>query len=491
LYPNEALNERQPFVIEYHGGDKFTCFNLIENQEETDLIVGTSKGMIKFYKWTPKTNKFEDIKRDIKTNFHNLYRMAHINEYVMLLSSSGDAKFVNLYSSSHHILNVQWQKQDHPVGLHQGHCAHTHRPITLCVSADKVVQVNHEIKRKYPTTPLILLEYDEIYSNDFDDSKILSSAMSKDAEYLILGTARGIIIINRFEKKIVCRRNVSDQVMSLDVFRCPQDALFYLVSVFKDAGKMISFQGFDSKRNDMPNHKMHFLAGENLFDVRKNNEEWTLMAADIKNQIFTQTFNVDDEMEDLRLVTKFPYQIRRIIYDTDESIVVGCTNGSVYRVKLENLEYRRKLVQLAGEITYMEKFNRTIIVSCNACYQILGMGEDIIYGKATKAFAYKDNALLVVKKDCSIEFLDTKERRLFGERTIVDENTCVAQAYNNSLLAIATSKKNVYFWRVNEEIERLSSIKDQITGEISSIAISADNNVIAVGCFDGNIEVSV
>lgn len=488
LYPNEAFHERQPFVIEYNSGsDKFSCFNLIENQD-ADLIVGTIKGVIKFYKWIQKSNKFEDIKRDIKTNFKDLYRMAHINEYVMLLSSFGDAKFVNLYNSSHLALNAQWKKQANPVNLHQGKCIHSNRPITLCVSAEKVVQINHEINRSHPNLPLILLEYEEIYSNEFENSKILSSAMSKDGEYIILGTGRGIMIINRFDKKIVCRRNVSDQVTSLDVFRCSKQALFYLVSVFKDAGKLISFQGFDSTRDDLPNHKTHFLAGENLFDIRKNNDEWTLMAADIKNQIFTQTLN-DDEMEDLRLLDKFPFQIKRICYDTDESIVVGCTNGSVYRIMLENVDNKIKIAQLIGEVTYMEKFNDVIIVGCNSFYQILGVSEERINGKATKAFTYKDNKLLIVKKDCSIEFLDTKQRQLSGESTLVEESTCVAQTYNNSLLAIATSKKDVYFWRVNQEIEHLTSIKGQIVGEISSIAISADNNVIAVGLFDGNIEV--
>lgn len=487
LHPNEANNERQPFVIEYnHGNDKFTCFNLIE-ASNADLIVGTNKGVIKFYKWIPKSNKFEDIKTDIRTGFHDLYRMAHIDEYAMLLSKSGDAKFVNLINSANLALNVKWQKQENPVSLHQGTCTHTNRPISICVSADKVVQINHEIKRTYPALPLILLEYEEIFSNDIEDSKILSSAMTRDAEYLILGTCRGILIINRFDKKIVCRRNVSDQVMSLDVFRCSDEALFYLVSVFKDVGKMISFQGFNSNGDDLPNKKSQFLIGENLFDINKNNDEWTLMAADSKNQIFTQTINYDDEIEELTLVAKFPFQIRRICYDTDESIMLGCTNGSVYQIMLEKINSKpRKVAKLMGEITYMEKFNNAIIVSSNSCYQILGI-TNVIDGKATKAFAYNDNTLLVVKKDCSIEFLDTKEKRLFGERTLVEESTCVAAAFNNSLLAVATSKKAVYFWRASDEL--LSSIKNQITEEISSIAISADGNVIAVGCFNGNIEV--
>lgn len=486
LYPNEALNERPPFVIEYnHRSDKFTCFNLIEDQN-ADLIVGTSKGVIKFYKWISKLNKFEDIKTDIKTNFLDLYRMAHINEYAMLLSSSGDAKFVNLYNSSPQGLSKPWQRQENPVNLHQGKCSHTSRPITLCVSADKVVQIIHEEKQKYPQ--LINLEYDEIYSNDSEDSKILSSAMSKDAEFVILGTGSGIIIINRYQKKIICRRNVSDQVMSLDVFRCSEEALFYLVSVFKDAGKMISIQGFDSNRDDLPNHKMHFLAGEHLFDIKKNNDEWTLVATDIKNQIFTKTLSNDDDMEDLRPLFKFPYNIRRIFYETDKTIIVGCTTGSVYQVWLES-EVIIKLAQLTGEITYMENFNGAIIVSCNSSYQILGMGSEIISGKATKAFEYKDSTILVVKKDCSVEFFDTKERRLYGEKILVEQSTCVAQAFNNSLLAIATSKKEVYFWRVDKDNDQ-TSIKNQINGEITSLAISRDNNVIAVGCFNGNIEVS-
>jgi len=92
------------------------------------------------------------------------------------------------------------------------------------VSQHKVVQITYDLEAKYDQ--VIFLNYDDIFdvSDMMDDNKILSSAMSKDFEYLILGTSRGIIAIDRFDKRILFRRNVSDQVISLDVFRYPEDA---------------------------------------------------------------------------------------------------------------------------------------------------------------------------------------------------------------------------------------------------------------------------
>lgn len=485
LSTNEAMHERLPFVMDCQN-DKFTCFNVVEQHEASngDLIVGTMKGVIKFYKWIPKSNKFEIIPKEIRTEFVDLFRMAHINHYVMLLNSHGDVKFFNLVNTGALGTNVKLQKQESPVSLHQGICSQTKLPFALCVSAERVVQVMHQ--KNQPNSSLVFLDYEEIFAIDSDDNRIMSSAMSKDAEYLILGTSRGIMVIDRHEKKVVSRRNVSDQVLSLDVYRYPDEVLYILISVFKDAGQLISLHGFNGNREELSSHKTCFLVGENLFDVKKVDDDWSLVAVETKGSIHFRSC-ADNFLESER-VTKFPYQIKRICYGLNDTTIVGCTNGSVY--KINDMEKFDLKAQLTGEITYMEKFNDSIIVSCNSCYQLLGMGDKMIWGKATKAFAYKDDTLLVVKKDCNIEFLDTKEIRLYGVRELVIDSTCVAQAYHNSLLAIATSNKNVYLWKVDDDEKGdLTSIENQINGTVTSLAISADNTILAVGCFRGNIEV--
>lgn len=483
----EPMHERPPFIID-SPNDKFTCFNIIEQNKDDYLFVGTKNGVIKIYRWMSKSNKFEDQKRFINTKFENLYRMAFIDNYIMVLNTSGNVKFFDSIGSGELECNVKWPNLESPVNLHHGICVYdkTEYPVTLCVSAERVIQVIHEDIKSNK----VQINYEEIFTVESKDSRILSSAMSKDSEFLILGTTHGIIVLDRLEKKVVCRRNVSHEVLSLDIYKYPSKYPYLLISVFKDAGKLISFHKFNGNRNELTNHTTNFLVGGHLFDVKKTDEKWSLVAVENKGNIH---FRSDaDNFRESDQVINFPYQIKRICYnDNDDTAIVGCTNGSVYKVNDDNDYYEMK-PQLTGEITYMEKFNdNVIIVSGNLSYHLLGMDENLMFsGKATKAFAYKENTLLVVKKDCSVEFLNTQLFDVYDKRKIAIDSTCIAQAYQDSLLAIATSRNYVYFWKMDDENGGMSSIENQIDEEISSIAISADKSILAVGGFCGNITVN-
>lgn len=181
-----------------NGSDKITCFNVFEFQPDSaqsdiDLIVGTSQGYIKFYQW--KVNKFEENKQMmINTKFNKLFKMAQIlHEYVLLLNTDGEIRFIDLIVSSGLGTTTKWTPLESPINLHQGTCCHTRLPISLCVTRDKVVQVTHEAKRSFPNLPIVVVEFDDVFvaNDEYDDNKIISSTMSKEAEYLILGTSKG------------------------------------------------------------------------------------------------------------------------------------------------------------------------------------------------------------------------------------------------------------------------------------------------------------
>lgn len=472
--------------IEDRTTDKFSCFNVFESHLEIDLIVGTTSGIIKFYQW--KANKFTETQVPIITKFKDLFRMAHIlDQYLMLINKQGNVKFINLVNSGEMGTLQLWNSLESPVNLHQGVCFGTKRPVTVCVSEHKVVQVTHELKPMSKT--VINLTYDDIFvaSDDFDDNKILSSTMSKDAEYLILGTVKGIIVIDRFDKKVIFRRNVSDQVLSLDIYRYHDEAMYILSSVFKDAGHIISLYGFNGNRDElaMMSKEMTFLSGEDLFDVKKSEDEWQMVAVDSKRNIHFRSS--DDDFSFSHPKIAFEYQVKKICYHRDQ-VILGCMNGSVYSTNQYDVE--QHLETLQSEITYLECFDDAIIASCDSSFKIVGFYNEF-YGKVTKAFRYKADQLLLVKKNCAIEIINTETRQNLLNKLLVDaESVCCAQAYRDSLVVIATIHNIVHLWTVEEDPDvAVETKKIEVPWQVTSLAISADKNVLAIGFKNGCIKV--
>jgi WD40 repeat protein len=470
-----------------NAANKITCFNVFEiiedsAQPQTDLIVGTVQGIIKFYHW--KSSKFEEDKRQmIKTQFNGLFRMAHVyNDYVMLLNNVGEVRFVDLINSGTLGTNCMWNRLDSPINLHQGTCIHTKRPVTLCVSRKKVVQVTHQTQKR--CNQIIFLDVEDVFvaEDEFSENEILSSTMSKDAEYLILGTTRGIIVIDRFEKTVVCRRNVSDQVLSLDIYRYHDEALYILSSVFKDAGHVISLHGFDSNREEyaMMSNEMTLFVGEDLFDINKSLDEWKMVAIDYKSNIHFRTskkvFSVSVDKK------PFEYYIKKIVYNNDK-IIVGCTNGSVYLLDNYDLSRSKLLADLRSEITYLECFDGEIIASCNSVFKIIGNDREYI-GKVTKAFRYSETELILIRKDCAIQIIN------LSTGNISENQSCSAQAFCGSLLALSTEQNSVYIFRVERETNVLKDMKRiEAKSNVTALAISPDKNVLAVGYANGCIGV--
>lgn len=493
LNSNEPSADRNPSMIGSQR-DLFSCFTIIEhnsNNYNVDLIVGTISGTLKFFKWRTDLHKFEDNKSDLKINFKDLFRIAHINEYAMLINRSGDIKFIKLIDNSALGTSIPL-KLENPVTLHQGMCSLLDAPVTICVSTDKVIQITHEKERKYPNTNFIQIQCDDIFMarEEFDENKILSSAVSKDFLYIVLGTAKGIIVIDRIEKKVVSRRNVSEQVISLDIYRYPEEKMYLFISVFEDAGQIINLHSFTRAQEDemsMLKHETYYLVGDEIFDVKKADDEWKLVAVDNKN--FIQYLSSSDDFT-MAERAEFKFQVRKICFLNDEEVLVGCTNGEVHLI--DGDREHKCVAELTGEITYLENFDGVVVISTNCFYGILDMPERA--GKVTKAYRYDNDTLLIIKKDCSIEFVDMLTKEVVAHRRLLREDTtCITQAYCNSLLAISTIKNNnIFIWNIDSVTGeyRMRSIQNQLTQSVTSISISPDKNILAVGCHDGAIEVS-
>lgn len=507
LVRSNSINENLMQRIDSGNQEEITCF-VITNDEvsQVDLIVGLSNGNLRFFSW--RNNKFEEDKKlMIKSKFINLHRFVKVelgdenvsnsietegnsissiyHEYLMLMNQYGDIRFVDLKSSGEMATCVEWKKLDHPINLHQGECKISKQRLTVCVGRNKVVQVTH--KRILFNGVVIEIDINEMYATD-SDHEILSSAMSKDTKYVILGTTKGIFVFNRMDREVVMRKNISDRVLSLDVFH-DDDAMYILSSIFEDSENVISLHGFDEKSEDW-NKLMPILAGGDLFDVKQNSKLWEMIAFDDQKNI---QFRSSTDNFDKAIMNKTSYyDIKKLIY-ADDKIIIGCTNGSI--MKIDSMGKQHPICSLACEITYLELVEGIIISSCNSEYIIIDLEKKkhLKYaGKITKAYHYGDHQLLLVRKNCSVEILNT----LTGDKvekalTNNEDEYCTSQAFSSQQVFVASSKKNVYIWN----FEEMSAVKrvnfdDNSSAEITALAVSMDKSILAVGSANGCIEVN-
>lgn len=484
--------------------DEITCL-VISHEEgsQVDLMIGTDNGKIRFFYW--KNDKFEEDKKLMinKTHFTGLRHFVKVEvaigfssepsasgqrtntnqdfECLMLMNQIGDIKFIDLKTSGEIAISKKWEKLNSPVNLHHFKCKIRKKPITICVGQRKVILITHQhiFKEK-----LIIVCFDEIYNSD-SDHHILSSAISPDAKFLVLGTTKGIFIINHTEESVVMRKNISDQVLSLDI-NIENDSLYVLSAIFEESEKVISLHAFDEKDDK---RLLPILLGGDLFDVRKESSSFEMIALDDDKNI--QSRKSSDEFENIFDQKKSYYDIKRLIY-ADDSILVGCTNGQV--IEFDSKGNQNTICSLASEISYLEKIEDLIITSCNSEYTIIKQTEKQqlkFYGKITKAFKLKERKLLIVKKDCSIEILDTITNETKEKNLTEDvEEYCTAQAYSSQNIFISSSKRRIFICNTDETSnpKLIDMVNDE---EITSLAVSSDNSILAIGFSDGHIQVII
>lgn len=468
-------------------GNKTTCFNAFKESLPSgiDLIVGTEQGNIKFYQW--KISRFEENRHmKIDSNFPDIFRMAHtVHDCIMLMNSRGELRFTDLINNGTLMTNCKWEPLDKPLNIHQGTCTRSGAQVSLCVAERKVLQVTH----KQRVLNVLLLEVETVASEEFDDNKILSSTMSCDAKYLILGTSKGIIIIDRHDKDVIFRRSVSDHVLSVDIHRYHDEAMYVLSSVFKDAGHVINLHAFNEYNREEFARMKNLFVGDDLFDIKKSSDVWEMVAIDTKSNIHFR--HCANNFTESISKTPFEFQIKKVSCH-GEKVIVGCTNGQVF-----NMNPKTPLMALKGEITYLECFDGAVIASCVSSFKLVGINKEFD-GMVTKAYRYKANQLLLVKKDCAIEVIDTTSGDIVWKKQMVADSISSTQTFVNSQVVLGTFPKTdmdleslahfVHIWRVDPAAAVETKLID-IESKATASALSADNTVLAIGCMNGNIEV--
>ena len=143
----------------------------------------------------------------------------------------------------------------------------------------------------------------------------------------------------------------------------------------------------------------------------------------------------------------FPSLIKKIC-SSSRGNFIGCENGEVFQF-YDKIPLK-PVVTLKSDITYLECFaQKHMVAGCNESYVLLNIPGQVFNGKLVKAFHLTTELLLVVKEDCSVDFVDLMKAEVVLNYKLedVEDGICVATAYRGGMLALATSNCAIFVSR--------------------------------------------
>lgn len=432
------------------------------------LIYATTEGVIKFYKWDINKMKFEEVRRyRCVTHLPDIHSIVHITlNYIMIMRESGNILFYNLTTISSLPTSKKWTPIDNPLRLHRSYCETEECHIILTVFAKTLVQL--KLKNIGPNSQFIFLEHEKLYHDDIN--VINSSAVSTDSNYIILGTNKGIIVIDRLLKTVILRSNVSDRITCVDICSLDDDVYKYVVlSSTEKGGSVIHMHSLmladrneqnmiwgtnrvgspSSSRTNLNdyNELNTWLLGGHLIDIQANEEkEMTLIAVDSNNRIHYRKSN---NFTQLGFISKkYDSKITAICTSSINNIYVGCENGSLKIMGQEN-----SLIMLDESITYLKYFMdvNVLVVGTKLKYRVFLKGNIATNcietnGSVRDCFEIQDNSnsLLLVKDDCTFDIFNVTTGEATSFNMINKDLAYGSAAYFNKHLIVGAKNSDIH-----------------------------------------------
>lgn len=165
--------------------------------------------------------------RDVKIVTYNHFGPV---DHIMLVDRFGSFKFVNLiHTSEVPFTNKPKTSFGVPINCHPSFCTNKEYSIIICVFKKIVVEIEFKLCMTF-----LMTEFRVIYSIQ-TDNEILSSALSENASSIILGTKKGVIVVDRLNQMETLRSHVGEEILSLDLHGVDEsDFGSILISVFNN-----------------------------------------------------------------------------------------------------------------------------------------------------------------------------------------------------------------------------------------------------------------
>lgn len=410
--------------------DIFKCMHLIRSKSGglLKLFFGTENGQIYIYDWVEGANKFDDLFFAICDIREQIVSLITITPYfIMILTQLGNIYFINLKSTSVMNSDVPMPRFQYltPIALHKIDAPQMSQNVhhVAIVFKLNVYKVTFTIK---PNDRIGSFTRTDLYvTTATEENHIICSILSEDLKYLILGTKKGISVVDLHLEIEILRGSVSDNISCIDIcsldsekykylLMCGtgrEDKFLYMYGLEIDTdgvlmqwapdrmGSPINYEGVLGK-----NQLNTWLVGGELFEMLENDESpnVTLFAIDSKGIIHLKNSS-DSFVESFKKIhwnIKGASKITTLSVTPDKIIFIGCDNGAVYR-------QNELFMQFDSAITYLKCYTSNLMVAGTADDYGIMMDKDFRIPSCPIAhtFFISNEYLLIVKANAAFDVI--------------------------------------------------------------------------------------
>uniref|UniRef100_A0A182Y6T6 APAF-1 helical domain-containing protein n=1 Tax=Anopheles stephensi TaxID=30069 RepID=A0A182Y6T6_ANOST len=505
----DATPREAEMTLSIKGG--FSCFCVLKQNKHTELIAISQSGLLCVYK--VYTTVFRTEKPDIKhqTDIQNAYILLPLRDFhspdggsairrCLFLVEVGNVPMGIVFNMMSTSIESRFVEPEVALNVHQ--------------LPEGYLFVNATQVRLRPLRPYGLDEARVVYEGR--NSVNTCSVVTEDKRFVVLGTQRGISIINISEGVEVRRMNNSHSIVDLDVLMMEESMSHVLLaSISKDGENAMNLYSLS-----LDTTNQYQLEGATVFLASLEDEPVLLNTVD-RHCRLQQTLLHDNDWGVSHEKTFTNEQIDApvlCLIETPSSYYFGLENGKL--LKLSEWRSNGKMVNvvnLGTEVSYLDHFRRTtelgsvdvlVIAGKNICKVYVNEGEEFeLSDTIRKCYLLYDRFLLLIGDRCSIQIYDLENKSLELVQKEM-ERAYGASAYQQlprSALILCTADGIVYHLGLHQAaietfdlapFDELLTVKPvqaklappvSTTNVICSCALSADGEFLAVGCHDGRI----
>ncbi|XP_049289038.1 uncharacterized protein LOC125766955 [Anopheles funestus] len=506
----DATPREAEMTLSITGG--FSCFCVLKQSKHTELIAISHMGLLCVYK--VYNIVFRTEKPDIKhqTDIRNAYILLPLRDFNNGDGGGAIRRCLFLVVVGNVPMGIVFNMMSTSIE------SRFVEPVALNVHQlpEGFLFVNESQVRLRALQPYGLDEAKVVY--EIKHSVNTCSVVTEDKRFLVLGTQRGISIINISEGVEVRRMNNSHSIVDLDVLMMEATLSHVLLaSISKDGENAMNMYSLS-----LDTSNQYQLEGTTVFLASLEDDPVLLNTVD-RHCRLQQTLLQNNEWG-------VPHQKTFINDNINAPVLCLIKTPSAYYFGLENGKLLKlsewhsdatmvNVAELGTEVTYLDHFERAmesgkveilVVAGKGICKIYVNEFEEIeLTDTVRKCYMLYDRFLLLIGDRCSIQIYDLEHRSLELVQKEI-ERSYGASAYQllpRSALILCTADGIVYHLGLHQSaiesfdlapFDEMLTVKPAqskhtlsgtgtTTNVICSCALSADGEFLAVGCTDGRI----
>ncbi|XP_052872463.1 uncharacterized protein LOC128277900 [Anopheles cruzii] len=494
----------------------FSSFCVLRQDNHTELIAISEDGVLCVYK--VYTSVFRTDKADIKypTQIRSAYCLLPLKE------TSGRA--------SGAVRRCLFLAIDNgvPVGLIFNMMSTSveakfeePRVLTVHQLGDQLLFVNTHQIRLRSMKPSIMAPI-VVYDNHNGDNTC--SVLTEDLRYVVLGTERGVSIIDIGQQTEIRRMNISHSIIDLDVLLMDPSMLHVLlVSTAKDGGNAMNLYSISLASGNQVVSSQYQLEGTTVFHANLDDGagEASVLLNTIDRHCTLQQMQLADTDAEVGSGHELSFQNEKVnapvtqLLKAQSAYYLGLENGKLLRLSSWRSDSEvEELAALETQVEYLECFrcvselgtvSEVVVVSGKSCCLVF-VDERVqleLTDTIRHCYLLYDRFLLLIGDRCSIQIYDMEMQKLELVQKEIERSygaSSYHQSVRSSALILCTSDGIVYHLGLPQaaiETSDLAPFDELLTIKpsagrrnnevICSCTVSSDAEFLAIGCHDGRI----